>query len=110
MSPAGRSSVRTLPSAISRSNERTWLPKLPWVWWFLPCTSAAMAPPMVTCRVPGSTGTHSPKGSSAFISVSMLTPACSVTVGGSEAASTERILSRRVRSSVAPPEFCAASP
>ena len=76
-------SVRTSPSAISRSSDATWLPKLPSVWWFLPCTSAAIAPPMVTCRVPGSTGTHRPNGSSARISASRLTPACTVTVGGS---------------------------
>ncbi len=51
-----------------------------------------------------------PNGSSAFIRVSMLTPAWTVTVAGSAATSTARILSRCVRSSVAPPEFCAASP
>ena len=47
---------------------RTWLPKLPALWWFLPWMSHAIAPPTVTCRVPGSTGTHSPNGSAAFIS------------------------------------------
>ncbi len=40
--------LRTEPSAVSRSSETTWLPKLPWRWWFLPCTSAAIAPPTVT--------------------------------------------------------------
>ena len=36
--------------------------------WFLPCTSAATAPPMVTWRVPGSTGRIRPCGT---IAVSM---------------------------------------
>ena len=60
--------VRTCASAVSRSIERTWLPKLPALWWFLPWMSQPMAPPTVTCRVPGSTGTHSPHGSAALIS------------------------------------------
>ena len=41
-------SVRTLPSAVSRSNDTTWLPKLPALWWFLPWISEPMAPPIVT--------------------------------------------------------------
>ena len=65
---------RTCPSAVSSSIDRTWLPKLPALWWFLPWISHAIAPPMVTWRVPGSTGTHSPNGSAAFISWSRLTP------------------------------------
>ena len=59
---------RIWPSAVSSSIDRTWLPKLPALWWFLPWMSEAIAPPMVTCRVPGSTGTHSPNGSAARIS------------------------------------------
>ena len=35
---------------------------LPSAWWFLPCTSAAIAPPTVRWRVPGSTGGSSPYG------------------------------------------------
>ena len=31
-------------------------------WWFLPWTSAATAPPTVTWRVPGVTGTNQPRG------------------------------------------------
>src|SRR6476661_4465342 len=72
-------SRRISPSAVSRSIDRTWLPKLPALWWFLPWMSHAMAPPMVTCRVPGSTGTHSPSGSAARISWSRLTPASTST-------------------------------
>ncbi len=45
--------------------ERTWAPKLPVAWWSLPWTSAAMAPPMVTLRVPGVTGTNQPWGTMA---------------------------------------------
>ena len=37
----------------------TWLANDPATWWFLPCTSAAIAPPTVTWRVPGETG-HEP--------------------------------------------------
>ena len=59
---------RICPSAVKSSIEVTWLPKLPALWWFLPWMSQAIAPPTVTCRVPGSTGTHSPNGSAAFIS------------------------------------------
>ena len=51
------------------SSGSTWSPKLPSRWWFLPWMSAAMAPPTVTCRVPGVTGTNQPRGSSARISV-----------------------------------------
>ena len=58
-SPSGVS-VRTWPSAVSRSIDTTWLPKLPALWWFLPWMSLAIAPPTVTWRVPGSTGTHRP--------------------------------------------------
>ena len=49
--------------------------KLPSAKWFLPCTSAAIAPPIVTCRVPGVTGTNQPDRSPATISCSRLTPA-----------------------------------
>ena len=34
-SPSGVT-VCTWPSAVSRSIDRTWLPKLPALWWFLP--------------------------------------------------------------------------
>ena len=61
-------------SGSSRSSQGTWLAKLPARWWFFPCTSAAIAPPMVTCRVPGETGTNQPAGSPATISCCRLTP------------------------------------
>ncbi len=57
--PSGRR-VSTRPSATSRSSDATWSPKLPAEWWFLPWTSQPIAPPTVTWRVPGSTGTHRP--------------------------------------------------
>ena len=44
-------------------NDATWLAMLPSTWWFLPWTSAASAPPTVTNRVPGVTGTNQPRGS-----------------------------------------------
>ena len=70
--PASACGPRRPP--VTRSIDSTWLPKLPLVWWFLPWTSAPIAPPIVTCRVPGSTGTHQPSGSAARIRVSRLTP------------------------------------
>ena len=99
---------RICPSAVSRSMERTWLPKLPALWWFLPWMSQAMAPPMVTCRVPGSTGTHSPNGSAAFISVSRLTPASRSTMRVSPL--IEWMVASCVMSMTKPPPFWALSP
>ena len=37
-------------------------PNDPSTWWFLPWMSLAMAPPTVTKRVPGDTGTKKPRG------------------------------------------------
>ena len=71
--------VRSSPPGSTMSNDRTCRAKLPATWWFLPCTSAAMAPPTVTCRVPGETGTNQPCGSPATMSCSRLTPASQVT-------------------------------
>ncbi len=105
--PSG-STRRTSPVPVSRSIETTWSPKLPALWWFLPWMSFAMAPPMVTCRVPGSTGTHSPKGSATRMSRSRDTPASRSTRPVS--ASTAWIRSRAVMSTTRPPAFCAGSP
>ena len=44
-------------------------------WWFLPWMSEAMAPPTVTWRVPGVTGTNHPSGTSHRIRSSRLVPA-----------------------------------
>ncbi len=55
-------SVRICPSAVSRSSDSTWRVNVPCVWWLPPWMSAPIAPPTVTCRVPGRTGTHSPCG------------------------------------------------
>src|SRR5262245_37193485 len=109
-SDSGPSGVSALisPSAVSRSIDRTWLPKLPALWWFLPWMSQAIAPPTVTCRVPGSTGTHSPSGSAARISWSRLTPASTSTRWVS--LSIVWILLSAVMSMTRPPPFCALSP
>ena len=45
----------TRPSGPITSIQSVNAPKPPSTWWFLPCTSAAMAPPSVTKRVPGVT-------------------------------------------------------
>src|SRR5882757_6805296 len=70
--------------------------------------SQAIAPPMVTWRVPGSTGTHSPNGNAAFISESRLTPASRSTMWVS--ASIEWIRLSGVMSMTSPPPFWALSP
>lgn len=106
-SPSGVSR-RSSPFASSRSIDRTWLPKLPALWWFLPWMSQAIAPPTVTCRVPGSTGTHSPKGRAAFISWSRLTPAS--TSASLVSALMEWMLFSPLMSITRPPPFCALSP
>ena len=51
-----------MPLGVCSANESTWLAKLPSTWWLLPCTSAAIAPPTVTWRVPGVTCTNQPSG------------------------------------------------
>ncbi len=97
---------RSRPSASSRSKEGTCRAKLPATWWFLPCTSAAIAPPTVTCRVPGETGTNHPRGRAAVISCSRLTPASQVTRPASVSNSVIRFI--RVVMMTRPPPFCAA--
>ena len=58
--PGSRSgpSSSTVPSASCSQVASTWFPKLPSTWWFFPWMSAAIAPPTVTKRVPGVTGTN----------------------------------------------------
>ena len=55
-------------------------PNEPSTWWFLPWMSLAMAPPTVTNRVPGVTGTNQPRGTITRSSSSRLTPAGTVAV------------------------------
>ena len=50
------------------------MPNEPSTWWFLPWMSLAIAPPTVTKRVPGVTGTKQPRGTSTRSSSSRLTP------------------------------------
>src|SRR3954470_6664600 len=70
--------------------------------------SHAIAPPTVTCRVPGSTGTHSPSGNAARISWSRLTPASTSTRWVSLSMVWMRFSA--VMSTTRPPPFCALSP
>ena len=58
-------------------------PNEPSTWWFLPWMSLAMAPPTVTKRVPGDTGTKKPRGTRTRSSSSRLTPAGTVAVAAS---------------------------
>ncbi len=57
-----REHSRMRPSATRMRSARTWLPKQPARWWFLPWTSAATIPPRVTYSVPGVTGVKNPRG------------------------------------------------
>ena len=59
---------------------RTWLPNEPSPWWFLPWMSDAIAPPIVTKRVPGVTGTNQPGGTITRSTSSIETPAPTVSV------------------------------
>ena len=80
---SGRSSGETStiePSASSRRSRSTLVPNEPSRWWFLPWMSLATAPPTVTKRVPGDTGTKKPRGTITRSSSSRLTPAGTVAV------------------------------
>ena len=65
-----------------------------------------MAPPTVTCRVPGDTGTNQPSGSPATMSCSRLTPASQVASPVCE--SSEMILFSLAVEITRPPSFWAA--
>jgi hypothetical protein len=86
----------------------TVLPKLPVAWCPLPWTSLAMAPPTVTKRVPGVTGTNHPSGRSHRMRSSRLVPPATVTTPSS--ASKARTPDSPVTSSTVPPAFWAGSP
>ncbi len=97
-----------VPVGVARVIEVTWEQKLPSTWWFFPWISAAMAPPTVTSRVPGVTGTNQPRGTNRSIRVSRLTPA--PTVISPVARSARWTPSSQVASRTVPPAFWAASP
>ena len=67
-----------------------------------------MAPPTVTSRVPGVTGTNHPSGTNRSIRVCRLTPAPTVIRPVSRSAACTP--SSQVASSTVPPAFWAASP
>ena len=98
--------VRSSPPGSTRSKDRTCRAKLPATWWFLPCTSAAIAPPMVTWRVPGETGTNQPAGSPATMSCSRLTPAAQSATPVTGFSSMMRL--RWALDTTTPPPHCAA--
>ena len=97
-----------VPVGVTRVSSTTWEQKLPSTWWFLPWMSAAMAPPTVTSRVPGVTGTNHPRGTNRSMRDCRLTPAATVTTP--ESRSTWWKESSQVVSTTAPPAFWAASP
>ncbi len=96
----------SVPSGVTRRIERTWVAKEPSTWWFLPWTSAATAPPIVTWRVPGVTGTNHPWGSVLFTSSSIDVPAPTVTTPSTTGPMEESPRFERTT----PALNCAASP
>jgi hypothetical protein len=96
------------PAGVARVSDVTWDAKLPSAWWFLPCTSAAMAPPTDTHRVPGDTGTNQPRGTSARRMASRLVPP--PTARRPAASSLQVMWSRAAVATTVPPAFWAASP
>ncbi len=109
-SPAGVTARRPR-AGVRRSMATTWSANPPSTWWFLPCTSLAMAPPTVTWRVPGVTSTNHPRGTTARRRASRLVPAPTVTrpAPGSTWA-TASSPCRPDSSTTRPPAFWAASP
>ena len=95
------------PHGVTIRISRTWAPIEPSTWWFLPCTSAAIAPPRVTWRVPGVTGTNQPFGIEQASSSSIETPAPAVTA---PSALMSPMPPRSRLLSTTPPLNCAASP
>ena len=76
----------TAPVGVTRRISSTWRANVPSTWWFFPCTSAAIAPPKVTWRVPGVTGTNQPWGIETASSSSTETPAPTLTTPASSMA------------------------
>ncbi len=97
-----------VPLGVCRVKDSTWLAKLPSKWWLFPCTSAAIAPPTVTSRVPGVTCTNQPSGTIVRMIASRLTPASTRMTPRSRSMSWNP--ARVVASSTVPPAFWAASP
>ena len=54
--------ISSVPVGVTRVSDARGEQKRRRRWWFLPWMSAAMAPPTVTWRVPGVTGTNQPSG------------------------------------------------
>ena len=94
------------PSPVTMCISSTWAEKLPSQWWFLPCMSAAMAPPTVISRVPGETGRKKPSGTIRSSSSSNNMPAPQFT-GEKAAAPTE--VKRAPREKAPPPASAKAA-
>jgi hypothetical protein len=103
----GEHSTR-LPSERSSSKARTWHPNVPARWWFLPWTSLAIAPPIVTRRVPGVTGRNHPAGTMASRIRSTVAPASHRTMPFTRSKAMRR--SSRVVSTRVPPSLRQLSP
>jgi hypothetical protein len=99
---------RLSPPGSIRVSAATCWQKEPALWWFLPCTSLPMAPPIVAKPVPGSTSGSQPRGASRRTISPSVSPASAVSVPVSP--SSAHIRSSRVMSIARPPSFSAASP
>ena len=79
-SPSFSSGEQCRRSPEERSSEKpsTKRPKLPSAWWFLPCTSLAIAPPRVAWLVPGETGRNHPAGTIRRRMAASVTPGSAV--------------------------------
>ena len=105
-----RVTSRSSPPGSASVNASTCAPNEPSTWWLLPWTSDAIAPPTVTCRVPGSTASDKPAGATARMTVSRLAPPPTVIVAPSPDTSIGPTEVRAMQSRTVPPPFCAASP
>ena len=99
--------VRRAPSPSSSSIVSIQTEMEPSACWFLPCTSAATAPPTVRCLVPGSTGGSRPDGTLRASRSVKVTEALARTAACSGSSS---ICLAVTGSSTTPPAFWAASP
>ena len=105
---SSREQWRRSPRAVSSWKSTRKAAIEPLSWWFLPWTSAAIAPPIVTFLVPGVTGKKKPRGRKCSMMSARLTADSQVRtpVSGSKAS----IRSSRVVSTTAPRSLSEASP
>ena len=100
-------SVRSVPVPSMSSISSIQAAMLPSACWFLPCTSAATAPPTVRWPVPGSTGRIRPSGTALASTSAKVADAEARTVPAATSSSTVGWVTGMT---TCPSRFCAASP